>query len=83
MPIDEKQARRLNIMIGEGLFAWVAETAEERGQSVSALIREALERERRRETEDRLRRASEELAGLYRDDTELRAFRALDAEDFA
>lgn len=82
MPINEKQARRLNIMIGEGLFAWVAEMAEERGQSVSALIRAALERERRRETEDRLRRASEELAGLYRDDPELRALSALDGEDF-
>jgi hypothetical protein len=82
MPIDEKYARRLNIVIGEQLLQWVTARAESQGQSVSALIREALEKERLRTLEEQIRDAAEDLSDLYRDDAELRAFESLDGENF-
>lgn len=82
MPIDEKYARRLNIVIGEQLLQWVTARAESQGQSVSALIREALEKERLLAMEAQLRAAAEDLSDLYREDRELRAFESLDGEEF-
>lgn len=83
MAIDERQAKRLNIMIGEGLLHWAARTAESRGVSVSALVRDALEKERERSREEELDTAAESVASLYRSETKLRDLRDLDGEDFA
>lgn len=82
MPIDERHARRLNIVIGEQLLQWATARAESQGQSVSALIREALEKERLRTLEEQIRAAAEDFSDLYREDPELRAFESLDGEDF-
>jgi post-segregation antitoxin (ccd killing protein) len=82
MAIDSEQGRRLNIMIGEKLLMWVSAAAKSRGVSVSALVREALERELVRAREEDLSRAAEELAPLYETDIELTALTALDGENF-
>jgi post-segregation antitoxin (ccd killing protein) len=77
------KTRRVNIMISETLIEWASRTAETRGISVSALVREALERERGQSREQAIAEAAESLAALYRSDENLSAFRALDGDDFA
>jgi len=70
-------------MISETLIEWASRTAETRGISVSAFIREALEREREQSREQAIAEAAESLAALYRSDENLSAFRALDGDDLA
>jgi len=77
------KTRRVNLMISETLIEWASRTAETRGMSVSALIREALEREREQSREQAIAQAAESLAALYRSDENLIAFLALDGDDFA
>ena len=77
------KTRRVNIMISETLIEWASRTAETRGISVSAFIREALEREREQSRKQAIAQAAESLAALYRSDENLSAFRALDGDDFA
>ena len=77
------KTRRVNLMISETLIEWASRTAETRGISVSALIREALEREREQTREQAIAQAAESLAALYRSDENLTAFLALDGDDFA
>ena len=77
------KTRRVNLMISETLIEWASRTAETRGISVSALIREALEREREQSREQAIAQAAESLAALYRSDENLTAFLALDGDDFA
>lgn len=76
------QLRRLNILVQEPLAAWVTTSAAERGISTSALIRDALERERIRQKEEAIEHAAEALADAYLHDPELTALTALDVEDF-
>lgn len=80
---DAPKTHRLNIMISEPLIEWASSTAEARGISVSALVREALERELERSREQEIARVAEALAPFYSADEELTAFTALDGEDFA
>ena len=70
-------------MISESLIEWASRTAEVRGISVSALVREALEKERARSREQAIAQAAESLHALYRSDENLTAFLALDGDDFA
>jgi post-segregation antitoxin (ccd killing protein) len=77
------KTRRVNLMISETLLEWASRTAETRGISVSALVREALEREREQAREQAIAQAAESLAALYRSDENLTAFLALDGDDFA
>ena len=76
------QLRRLNILVQEPLAEWVTTSAAERGISTSALIRDALERERIRQKEEAIEYAAEALADAYLHDPELTALTALDVEDF-
>jgi len=48
----------LNLVISEDLIDWASSAAERRGMSVSALVREALERERERSREEALAEAN-------------------------
>ena len=80
---ETSNKRRINIMISETLIEWASRTAETRGISVSALIREALEREREQSHEQAIAQAAESLAAVYRTDENLTAFLALDGDDFA
>jgi post-segregation antitoxin (ccd killing protein) len=80
---DASRTRRVNIVINETLIEWASSTAETRGISVSAFVREALEKERERCREEEIARAAEALAPLYSTDSDLVAFTALDGEDFA
>jgi post-segregation antitoxin (ccd killing protein) len=77
------KARRLNIMMSESLVELASRTAESRGMTVSALVREALERECARSREEEIAQAVEALAPLYSSDENLTAFSTLDGEDFA
>ena len=77
------KSRRLNVMISESLIERTARTAQTRGMTVSALVREALERECERSHEEAIAQAAEALAPLYTSDENLAAFLALDGEDFA
>lgn len=83
MATDTSQAKRLNILIGEGLLKWTTAAAKRRGMSVSAVVRHALERERERSREQDIEVAAEELAPLYESEAKLQDFRALDGEEFA
>ena len=77
------KTRRLNIMISESLIEWASATAETRGITVSAFVREALEKECERSQEQAIAQAAEALAPLYNSDENLTAFLALDGDDFA
>ena len=83
MAPETSKTRRVNIMISETLIEWASRTAEVRGISVSAFVREALEKERERSREQAIAQAAESLAALYRSDENLTAFLALDGDDFA
>jgi len=84
MPTSEApKTRRLNIMISESLIEWASTTAETRGITVSAFVRQALEKECERAQEQAIAQAAEALAPLYSADENLTAFLALDGEDFA
>ncbi len=80
---DDPKNRRLNIMIGENLVEWAVRTAEIKGITLSALVREALERECERSREEAIAEAAEALAPLYASDEKLTEFLALDGEEFA
>lgn len=80
---ESKKSKRLNVMVSESLVEWAASTAESRGMSLSALVREALEAERERALEEQIAQAAESLASVYEDDDELTAFTSLDGEEFA
>jgi predicted DNA-binding protein len=75
--------RRINILLSEELIERLSTSAEERGISMSAFVREAVEKECERTQEQVLAEAAESLAALYETDGELTAFTALDGEDFA
>jgi hypothetical protein len=78
-----KKSRRLNIMVSESLVEWATSTAESRGMSLSALVRESLEAERERTLDQKIAEAAESLADMYENDQELTAFTSLDGDDFA
>jgi post-segregation antitoxin (ccd killing protein) len=84
MPASEApKNRRLNIMVSDSLIECLAANAEDRGMSMSAFVREAVERECERTQEQVLAEAAESLASQYESDRELTAFLALDGEEFA
>ena len=83
MVTETARTRRVNIVVNETLIQWASTTAESRGISVSALVREALEKERKRYREEAIEKAAESLVSLYSTDQNLVAFTALDGEDFA
>ena len=80
---EAPKTRRLNILLSESLVECLSASAEERGMSMSAFVREAVEKECERTREQILAEAAESLATLYESDEELIAFTALDGEDFA
>jgi post-segregation antitoxin (ccd killing protein) len=80
---EAPKTRRLNIMVSETLIECLASNAEDRGVSMSAFVREAIERECERTQEQVLVEAAESLASLYESDRELTAFLALDGDEFA
>ena len=80
---EAPKTRRLNILLSESLVECLSASAEDRGMSMSAFVREAVEKECARTQEQILAEAAESLATLYESDEELTAFMALDGEDFA
>lgn len=80
---EVKKNRRLNIMISQPLAEWAASAAESRGISMSSLVRESLEAERKRELEKQLTEAADSLSALYEEDADLTALTALDGDDFS
>ena len=81
--IKAPKTRRLNIMVSDSLIECLAANAEYRGMSMSAFVREAVERECERTQERVLAEAAGSLASLYETDRELTAFLALDGKEFA
>lgn len=80
---EAPKTRRLNIMVSESLIECLAANAEDRGMSMSAFVRQAVERECERTKDQILEEAAEALASLYESDSERTAFLALDGEEFA
>ena len=80
---EAPKTRRLNILLSESLVECLSANAEDRGMSMSAFVREAVEKECARTQDQILAEAAESLATLYESDEELTAFMALDGEDFA
>lgn len=80
---EAPKTRRLNIMVSESLIECLSANAEDRGMSISAFVRQAVERECERLQEQVLTEAAKSLASLYESDNELTAFLALDGEEFA
>jgi len=70
-------------MVSDSMVDCIATSAESKGLSVSAFVRQAIERECEQAQEEALAQAANTLAGLYRSNPELTAFQALDGEDFA
>ncbi len=70
-------------MVSESLIECLAANAEDRGMSMSAFVREAVEKECERTQEQVLAETAESLASLYESDRELTAFLTLDGDEFA
>jgi len=83
MVVANEKTRRLNVVVNETLIEWASTTAANRGMTVSAFVRHALEVECRRSQDEAIAQAVELLAPLYAEGTELAAFSALDADEFA
>lgn len=81
--LTKENKQRVNIMLDEEQRSYLNKLAQERGSSMSEIIREMIEETRRRNQARKLAKAAEALAGLYRQDTELTAFTALDGEDIS
>ena len=79
----EKKNKRLNILVSESLVDWAASTAESRGISLSAFIRQSLEAEKERILESQISSAADLLVDLYENDDELTAFTSLDGDEFS
>ena len=79
----EKKNKRLNILVSESLVDWASSTAEARGISLSAFVRQSLEAEKERILESEISSAADLLAGLYENNDELTAFTSLDGEEFS
>jgi post-segregation antitoxin (ccd killing protein) len=80
---EAPKTRRLNILLSESLIECLSASAEDRGMSMSAFVREAVEKECEWTQEQILAEAAESLAALYESDGELTAFLSLDGEDLA
>ena len=80
---ETSRTRRVNIVLNETLIQWASTTAEIRGISMSAFVREVLEKERERYREEGIAKAAELLAPMYSTNAELSAFTALDGDNFA
>jgi predicted CopG family antitoxin len=78
---DNKQ--RVNIMLDEEQRRFLSRMAEEQKSSMSEIIREIIDAERKKKQAHKLAQAADALADAYRQDEELNAFSALDGEDFA
>ncbi|MGD8849283.1 MAG: hypothetical protein PVF18_06140 [Anaerolineales bacterium] len=79
----EKKNKRLNILVSESLVDWAASTAEARGISLSAFVRQSLEAEKERILESQISSAADLLVDLYENDDELTAFTSLDGDGFS
>ena len=77
------KSRRINIVVNEELIEYIAATAEVLGMTMSAFVRQAVEKECKRTQEELLADSAASLAPLYESDRELTAFSALDGEDFS
>jgi post-segregation antitoxin (ccd killing protein) len=80
---ETPKTRRLNILVSESLIECLAANAEDRGMTMSAFVRQAVERECERTQDQLLAEAADSLLSLYETDKELAAFSDLDGEEFA
>jgi predicted CopG family antitoxin len=78
---DPKQ--RVNIILNESQRTFLQRISEERGASVSEIIRELIEEKKKEEQVARLAKAADLLADEYRQNEELTVFTTLDSEDMA
>ena len=78
---DPKQ--RVNIILNESQRMFLQRISEERGASVSEIIRELIEDKKKEEQAARLANAADLLADEYRQNEELTVFTTLDSEDMA
>ena len=79
---ESPKTRRLNILVSESLIECLAANAEDRGMTMSAFVRQAVEKECERTQDQLLAEAADSLLSLYETDKELTAFSDLDAEEF-
>lgn len=80
---ETQKTRRLNLLMSEALIERLEASAKGRGMSMSAFVREAVEKECERAREEALEEAADSLAEVYASEPDLTAFTALDGEDFA
>lgn len=80
---EPPKTRRLNILVSESLIDCLAAHAEDRGMTMSAFVRQAVEKECERSQDQLLAEAANALVALYETDKELTAFSALDGEEFS
>jgi AmiR/NasT family two-component response regulator len=78
----KEKTKRIQILITEGQKKFLDNLANSEGISLSALIREIVHQHQKDLEEQQLLNAAKSLLSEYKDDEELRAFTALDGEDF-
>ncbi len=71
---------RTQLVLGETQRERLEKLARENGVSISALVREMIDRELARREESRLRSAAEKLRSEYINDRELNAFSSIEVE---
>ena len=78
----KERTKRIQILITEGQKTFLDNLADSEGISLSALIREIVRQYQKDLEEQQLLKAAKSLLSEYEGNEELRAFTALDGEDF-
>jgi AmiR/NasT family two-component response regulator len=78
----KEKTKRIQILITEGQKTFLDNLASSEGISLSALMREIVRQYQKSLEEQQLLKAAKSLLSEYEDNEELRAFTALDGEDF-
>jgi predicted CopG family antitoxin len=79
--LGKEKKQRVNIMLNETQRVFLDRMAKERRTSISEIIRELVEDEKKKNQALKLMKAARTLEKEYRENEELTAFTALDGEE--
>lgn len=73
---------RVQILLNEAQKKFLQREAKQRGNSISALVRNMVDQRMAQAREKEIARVAEDLSPLYESDNELTAFASLDSDDW-
>jgi hypothetical protein len=80
--MNKSRVQRVQILLEPKQQEYLARVSKKSGKSVSSLVRDLVAEKMLTTRDQRLGRAARELAPLYKTDSDLNAFHALDNEEW-